>query len=54
MKNYKILYRFKGRAYNELPPNETCITASTKKEAIEKFKESMFIAECSAKIIKII
>lgn len=54
MKNYQVLYRFKGNAaYNDLPYNEGYVKASTKKEAKEKFNELMNLAGCEAKIIRI-
>ena len=54
MKNYQVLYRFKGNtAYNDLPCNEGYVKASTKKEAKEKFNELMNLAGCEVKIIQI-
>ena len=55
MKNYRILYRFKGvLPYNEIPHNEGYVNAPTKKMAKEMFIEEMHDAECEVKIIRII
>jgi hypothetical protein len=55
MKNYRILYRFKGALpYNEIPPNEGYINAPSKKMAKEMFIKNMNDAECKIKIIRII